>query len=41
MRYLTVRFALGALRRGRGIQQLLGTACVARATDAAVADRLA
>jgi hypothetical protein len=29
MRYLTVRFALGALRRGSGIQQLLGTACVA------------
>jgi hypothetical protein len=29
MRHLTVDFALGALRRGRGIQQLLGTVCVA------------
>jgi hypothetical protein len=29
MRYLTVNFALGALRRGSGIQQLLGTDCVA------------
>jgi hypothetical protein len=29
MRYLTVQFALGALRRGSGIQQLLGTDCVA------------
>jgi hypothetical protein len=29
MRYLTVDFALGALRRGSGIQQLLGTDCVA------------
>jgi hypothetical protein len=29
MRHLTVNFALGALRRGSGIQQLLGTDCVA------------
>jgi hypothetical protein len=28
MRYLTVNFALGALRRGSGIQQVLGTDCV-------------
>jgi hypothetical protein len=29
MRYLTMTFALGALRRGSGIQQLLGTDYVA------------